>query len=307
MLFIAYLKAHIDWVKFIGWVETPAGMAILLPLMPAYHVIKAAFDGVIVTPILLTLFLAVFTAVMVWEALKFAVPFCEVTFLWSERQQRLTKMGAWDAVTQEFVAKPIKSEIGFGSKATSLLWMYWLNWKRLGFWAVDLFMIAFVCALIFLGIGTKLLELPTIMMFVAIATFSLFSPRTSEWLKSQPISVNETLLVLALPNALRAVLLSLAISFPLLLFLPEKVGAVNVFAFVLAVVAWGLGINFMAQALQISWRDMPYSSFVVAICILVGNLMRMTLTTNWLLGLLLSWAACAVLYLWAKERWLKEP
>jgi hypothetical protein len=216
-------------------------------------------------------------------------------------------MGVWDAATQEFPAKPIKSEIGFGSKATSLLWMYWLNWKRSSFWTGDLFAISSILIFGFLVIGTKLSELLFVPIFSVIAIFSLFSPRSSEWLKSQPISVNETLLVLALPNALRVVLLSIAISFPLLLFLPEKVGAVNVFASVLAAIAWSLGINFMAQALQISWRDMPYSSFVVAICILVGNLMGMTLTTNWLLGLLLSWAACAVTYLWAKERWQKEP
>lgn len=83
-----------------------------VPLMPAYHAIKAAFDGVIAVPVLLTLFLAVFTAIMVWQALEVAAPFCEATFLRSERQQRLTKMGAWDAVTQEFVAKPIKSKAG---------------------------------------------------------------------------------------------------------------------------------------------------------------------------------------------------
>jgi hypothetical protein len=77
VLFVVYLKAHIDWVKFVGWVETPVGMAILFPLMPAYHAIKATFDGVSVTPILLISFLAVFTAVMVWEALKFTALFAK--------------------------------------------------------------------------------------------------------------------------------------------------------------------------------------------------------------------------------------
>ena len=31
VLFVVYLKAHIDWVEFVGWVETPFGMAILFP------------------------------------------------------------------------------------------------------------------------------------------------------------------------------------------------------------------------------------------------------------------------------------
>jgi len=305
---------RIDWVKFIGWVETPVGTVILLPLMPAYHAIKATFDGVNVVPVLLTSFLAVFTVIMVWQALKVAAPFCEAAFLWSERQQRLTKMGAWEAVTQELPAKPMKSEGGFGSKAISLLWMYWLDWKRSGFWIGDIFVIPFLCipGLLIIGILEELLVILTIVIgiFSLLAIFSLLSSSRpsewSEWLKSQPISVDEILLMLALPTALRVGLWALLISLTLLLFSPEKVSAVNVFALALAAIAWGLGINFMVQALKISWRDPYFFVFVAVICI-VGTRMFMTLTTNWLLGLLLSWAVCVVSYLWAKERWQKEP
>lgn len=83
--FGALRAAHIDWEKVIGWVETPVGTVVLLPLMPAYYSIKAAFDGVGAVSVFLTMFLAVFTAIMVWEALKFAAPFCEATFLYSEQ------------------------------------------------------------------------------------------------------------------------------------------------------------------------------------------------------------------------------
>ena len=309
-LVVTYLSRtlRIDWVKFIGWVETPVGTVILLPLMPAYHAIKAAFDGVNVVPVLLTSFLAVFTVIIVWQALKVAAPFCEAAFLWSEREQRLTKMGAWEAVTQELPAKPMKSERGFGSKAISLLWMYWLYWKRSGFWGGDIFVILFFCipGFLIIGISEELLAILAIATAIFSLSFSLFSPRPSEWLKSQPISVDETLLMLALPTALRVGLWALLISLALLLFSPEKVSAVNVFALALAAIAWGLGINFVVQALKISWRD-PYFFVFVAVIYIVGTRMFMTLTTNWFLGLLLSWTVCVVSYLWAKERWQKEP
>jgi hypothetical protein len=61
----ALRAAHIDWEKVISWVETPVGTAVLLPLMPAYYSIKAAFDGVGAVSVFLTMFLAVFTAIMV--------------------------------------------------------------------------------------------------------------------------------------------------------------------------------------------------------------------------------------------------
>lgn len=307
VLFVVYLKAHIDWVKFVGWVETPVGMVILLPLMPAYHAIKAAFDGVIAVPILLTLFLAGFTAIMVWQALEVAAPFCEATFLRSERQQRLTKMGAWDAVTQEFVAKPIKSESGFGLKATSLLWLYWLNWKRNSLWAGELpalFIILFSAFVVEKG-----LPFPSLAIVILLLFYRVFFPHPPEWLKSQPISAGEAVLILALPSALRASGWSLAILFTLALLSPKGIGIANFFAFFLAMIALGFGIDFVVQALRASWwtkfQDFPWLAFVIAI--VLGNLMFLTLTDHWLLGLLLSWAACIVLYLWAKERWLKEP
>jgi len=307
VLFVVYLKAHIDWVKFVGWVETPVGMVILLPLMPAYHAIKAAFDGVIAVPILLTLFLAGFTAIMVWQALEVAAPFCEATFLRSERRQRLTKMGAWDAVTQEFVAKPIKSESGFGLKATSLLWLYWLNWKRNSLWAGELpalFIILFSAFVVEKG-----LPFPSLAIVILLLFYRVFFPHPPEWLKSQPISAGEAVLILALPSALRASGWSLAILFTLALLSPKGIGIANFFAFFLAMIALGFGIDFVVQALRASWwtkfQDFPWLAFVIAI--VLGNLMFLTLTDHWLLGLLLSWAACIVLYLWAKERWLKEP
>jgi len=144
-------------------------------------------------------------------------------------------------------------------------------------------------------------------MLVIMTLLPSLSPlRLPEWLKSQPISVDETLLMLALPTALRVGLWALLISLALLLFSPEKVSAVNAFALALAAIAWGLGINFMVQALKISWRD-PYFLVFAAVIYIVGTRMFTTLTTNWLLGLLLSWAVCVVFYLWAKERWQKEP
>ncbi|MEJ7614360.1 MAG: hypothetical protein SQA66_12075 [Candidatus Fervidibacter sacchari] len=307
VLFVVYLKAHIDWVEFVGWVETPFGMAILFPLMPAYHAIKAAFDGVKAVPVLLTLFLAVFTAIMVWQALEVAAPFCEATFLRSERQQRLTKMGAWDAVTQEFVAKPIKSESGFGLKATSLFWLYWLNWKRNSLWAGELpalFIILFSAFVVEKG-----LPFPSLAIVLPLLFYRVFFPHPPEWLKSQPISAGEAVLILALPSALRASGWSLAILFTLALLSPKGIGIANFFAFFLAMIALGFGIDFVVQALRASWwtkfQDLPWLAFVIAI--VLGNLMFLTLTDHWLLGLLLSWVACIVLYLWAKERWLKEP
>ncbi|MFA0740807.1 MAG: hypothetical protein DFNUSKGM_000914 [Candidatus Fervidibacter sacchari] len=307
--------------EFVRWVETPVGMAILLPLMPAYHAIKAAFDGVTAVPVLLTLFLAVFTAIMIWQALEVATPFCEATFLRSERRRRLTEMGEWGALP----AKPIKSEIGFGSKATSLLWMYWLNWKRNFLWAGELIAIAFIiCSLCVFILSAKSVSQPFAFTFAAILAAAIVvmtmppsgsPPRLPEWLKSQPISVDEALVMLALPTALRAGLWALVISFALLLFSPEKVSAVNVLAFVLAAVAYGFGIDFMVRALKLLWQqDISFTAsaafsigLIVSIGLLLAQLLSLTLTDYWLLGLLLSWAACVVSFLWAKERWLKEP
>ena len=105
-------------------------------------------------------------------------------------------------------------------------------------------------------------------MLVIMTLLPSLSPlRLPEWLKSQPISVDETLLMLALPTALWAGLWALLISLALLLFSPEKVSAVNVFALALAAIALGLGINFMAQALKISWRDPYFLVFVVVIAL----------------------------------------
>ena len=279
----ALRAAHIDWEKVIGWVETPVGTVVLLPLMPAYYSIKAAFDGVGAVSVFLTMFLAVFTAITVWEALKFAAPFCEATFLYSEQRQRLTKMGAWDAAAQTITAKLAKSESGFGLKATSLLWLYWLDWKRRNSWAGELPALLVIC----------------------------LSVAVPEWLKSQPISAREAVLMLALPTALRASLWGFAILFAIALLSPKGIGIANFFAFFLAVIALGFGIDFAAQALRASrwtkFQDSSWLAFVAMIAIFLGELMSLTLTDYWLLGLLLSWAACLVFYLWAKERWRTEP
>ncbi len=300
---LSHAGIRFGW-EFVRWVETPVGMAILFPLMPAYHAIKAAFDGVNVASVLLTLFLAGFTAIMVWQALEVAAPFCEATFLWSERRQRLTKMGAWDALP----AKPMKSEIGFGSRATSLLWLYWLNWKRGSLWAGELpvlFIIPFISAFGF----EKGLPFPSLAIVLPLLFYRVFFPNPPEWLKSQPISAGKAVLILALPSALRASVWGLAILFTLALLSPKGISIANFFAFSLAMTALGFGIDFVVQALRASWwtkfQDFPWLAFVIAI--VLGELMSLTLTDYWLLGLLLSWAACAVLYLWAKERWLKEP
>jgi hypothetical protein len=304
----ALRAAHIDWEKVIGWVETPVGTVVLLPLMPAYYSIKAAFDGVGAVSVFLTMFLAVFTAITVWEALKFAAPFCEATFLHSEQRQRLTKMGAWDAAAQAITAKLAKSESGFGLKATSLLWLYWLDWKRRNSWAGELPALLVIC----LSVAVfAIKKSPPSLLSLAIAMVLLFYQVTHppEWLKSQPISAREAVLMLALPNALRASLWGLAILFAIALLSPEGIGIANFFAFFLAVIALGFGIDFAAQALRASrWTKFQDSSWLdLAIAIFLGELMSLTLTDYWLLGLLLSWAACLVLYLWAKERWRTEP
>jgi hypothetical protein len=306
----ALRAAHIDWEKVIGWVETPVGTVVLLPLMPAYYSIKAAFDGVGAVSVFLTMFLAVFTAITVWEALKFAAPFCEATFLYSEQRQRLTKMGAWDAEAQAITAKPAKSESGFGLKATSLLWLYWLDWKRRNSWAGELPALLVICLSVAVFVIKKS---PPSLLSLAIAMVLLFYQVTHppEWLKSQPILAREAVLMLALPNALRASLWGFAILFAIALLSPEGIGIANFFAFFLAVIALGFGIDFAAQALRASrwtkFQDSSWLAFVAMIAIFLGRLMSLTLTDYWLLGLLLSWAACLVFYLWAKERWRTEP
>jgi hypothetical protein len=304
----ALRAAHIDWVKVIGWVETPVGTVVLLPLMPAYYSIKAAFDGVGAVSIFLTMFFAVFTAITVWEALKFAAPFCEATFLHSEQRQRLTKMGAWDAAARAITAKLAKSESGFGLKATSLLWLYWLDWKRRNSWAGELPALLVIC----LSVAVfAIKKSPPSLLSLAIAMVLLFYQVTHppEWLKSQPILAREAVLMLALPTALRASLWGFAILFAIALLSPEGIGIANFFAFFLAVIALGFGIDFAAQALRASrwtnFQDFPWLASAIAIGL--GGLMSLTLTDYWLLGLLLSWAACLMLYLWAKERWQTEP
>jgi hypothetical protein len=136
-----------------------------------------------------------------------------------------------------------------------------------------------------------------------------FFPHPPEWLKSQPILAREAVLILALPTALRASLWGLAILFAIALLSPEGIGIANSFAFFLALIALGFGIDFAAQALRASrwtnFQDFPWLASAIAIGL--GGLMSLTLTDYWLLGLLLSWAACLVLYLWAKERWRTEP
>jgi hypothetical protein len=310
----ALRAAHIDWEKVIGWVETPVGTVVLLPLMPAYYSIKAAFDGVGAVSVFLTMFLAVFTAIMVWEALKFAAPFCEATFLHSEQRQRLTKMGAWDAAAQAITAKLAKSESGFGLKATSLLWLYWLDWKRRNSWAGELPALLVICsfgAVLFVIFGADFSNIGILSLALAMTLFSyrvFFFPHPPEWLKSQPILAREAVLMLALPTALRASLWGLAILFAIALLSPEGIGIANSFAFFLALIALGFGIDFAAQALRASrwtnFQDFPWLASAIAIGL--GGLMSLTLTDYWLLGLLLSWAACLVLYLWAKERWRTE-
>ena len=136
----------IDWREFARLLETPAGMVVTLPVLPAYHAVKSVLSGFEATAILSVAFLALFTAIMVWEALKVAAPFCQAVFLLSERQQWLTKIGAWEVVTQKDVPKPVKSKSGFGSRETSLLWLYWLNWKRSGLWSGDLTMLFLIFA-----------------------------------------------------------------------------------------------------------------------------------------------------------------
>jgi hypothetical protein len=217
-------------------------------------------------------------------------------------------MGAWDAAARAITAKPVKSESGFGLKATSLLWLYWLDWKRRNSWAGELPALLVIC----LSVAVfAIKKSPPSLLSLAIAVVLLFYQvtHTPEWLKSQPISAREAVLMLALPTALRASLWGLAILFAIALLSPEGIGIANFFAFFLAVIALGFGIDFAAQALRASrWTKFQDSSWLdLAIAIFLGELMSLTLTDYWLLGLLLSWAACLVLYLWAKERWRTEP
>jgi hypothetical protein len=294
----------VDWEKFARWLETPAGMVVTLPVLPAYYAVKSVLSGFEATAILSVAFLALFTAIMVWEALKVAAPFCQAVFLLSERQQWLTKIGAWEVATQKDVPKPVKSESGFGSRETSLLWLYWLNWKRGGLWSADLIMPFLVFAVASIKADTAPIALS--ITFVALAVTSL----TPEWLKSQPMALETGLIMLALPNALRAMLGGFAILLTLLLWVPESVSAVRILAFIFATIAFGFGTDFASRALRVSWRwtkpwDFPLLAWGIAF--VFAFLARLTLLGYWFVGLLLSWAACAVFFRWTKEEWQRQP
>jgi hypothetical protein len=294
----------VDWEKFARWLETPAGMVVTLPFLPAYYAVKSVLSGFEATAILWVAFLALFTAIMVWEALKVAAPFCQAVFLLSERQQWLTKIGAWEVATQRDVLKPVKSESGFGLRETSLLWLYWLNWKRSGLWSGELIMLFVVFAVASIKADTAPIALS--ITFVALAVTSL----TPEWLKSQPMALETGLIMLALPNALRAMLGGFAILLTLLLWVPESVSAVRILAFIFATIAFGFGTDFASRALRVSWRwtkpwDFPLLAWGIAF--VFAFLARLTLLGYWFVGLLLSWAACAVFFRWAKEEWQRQP
>jgi hypothetical protein len=297
----------VDWEKFARWLETPAGMVVTLPVLPAYYAVKSVLSGFEATAILSVAFLALFTAIMVWEALKVAAPFCQAVFLLSERQQWLTKIGAWEVATQRDVLKPVKSESGFGLRETSLLWLYWLNWKRSGLWSGELIMLFVVFAVASIKADTisaaKSVPLALVIFLAALS-------RTPEWLKSQPIALEMGLIMLALPNALRAMLWGFAILLALLLWVPESVSAVRILAFIFATIAFGFGTDFASRALRVSWRwtkpwDFPLLAWGIAF--VFAFLAMLTLLGYWFVGLLLSWAACAVFFRWAKEEWQRQP
>jgi hypothetical protein len=296
----------VDWEKFARWLETPAGMVVTLPVLPAYYAVKSVLSGFEATAILSVAFLALFTAIMVWEALKVAATFCQAVFLLSERQQWLTKIGAWEVATQRDVLKPVKSESGFGLRETSLLWLYWLNWKRSGLWSADLI----VPFLIFAGTSIVADTAPIAfsialpMAFVALAFTSL----TPEWLKSQPMALETGLIMLALPTALRAMLWGFAILLAFMLRLPESMSAVRILAFIFATIAFGFGTDFASRALRVSGWTKPWD-FLLAwgIALVFAFLVRLTLLGYWFVGLLLSWAACGVFFRWAKEEWQRQP
>jgi hypothetical protein len=295
----------VDWEKFARWLETPAGMVVTLPVLPAYHAVKSVLSGFEATAILSVAFLALFTAIMVWEALKVAAPFCQAVFLLSERQQWLTKIGAWEVATQRDVLKPVKSESGFGLRETSLLWLYWLNWKRSGLWSGELIMLFVVFAVASIKADTisaaKSVPLALVIFLAALS-------RTPEWLKSQPIALETGLIMLALPNALRAMLWGFAILLALLLWVPESVSAVRILAFIFATIAFGFGTDFARRALRVSGWTKPWD-FLLAwgIALVFAFLAMLTLLGYWFVGLLLSWAACAVFFRWAKEEWQRQP
>jgi hypothetical protein len=295
----------VDWEKFARWLETPAGMVVTLPVLPAYYAVKSVLSGFEATAILSVAFLALFTAIMVWEALKVAAPFCQAVFLLSERQQWLTKIGAWEVATQRDVLKPVKSESGFGLRETSLLWLYWLNWKRSGLWSGELIMLFVVFAVASIKADTisaaKSVPLALVIFLAALS-------RTPEWLKSQPIALETGLIMLALPNALRAMLWGFAILLALLLWVPESVSAVRILAFIFATIAFGFGTDFARRALRVSGWTKP-SDFLSAwgIALVFAFLVMLTLLGYWFVGLLLSWAACAVFFRWAKEEWQRQP
>jgi hypothetical protein len=295
----------VDWEKFARWLETPAGMVVTLPVLPAYYAVKSVLSGFEATAILSVAFLALFTAIMVWEALKVAAPFCQAVFLLSERQQWLTKIGAWEVATQRDVLKPVKSESGFGLRETSLLWLYWLNWKRSGLWSGELIMLFVVFAVASIKADTisaaKSVPLALVIFLAALS-------RTPEWLKSQPIALEMGLIMLALPNALRATLWGFAILLALLLWVPESVSAVRILAFIFATIAFGFGTDFARRALRVSGWTKPWD-FLLAwgIALVFAFLAMLTLLGYWFVGLLLSWAACAVFFRWAKEEWQRQP
>ena len=140
--------------------------------------------------------------------------------------------------------------------------------------------------------------------FVALAVTSL----TPEWLKSQPMALEMGLIMLALPNALRAMLWGFAILLTLLLWVPESVSAVRILAFIFATIAFGFGTDFARRALRVSGWTKP-SDFLSewGIALVFAFLVMLTLLGYWFVGLLLSWAACAVFFRWAKEEWQRQP
>ncbi len=310
----------VEWMdKIARWVETPAGMLALLPIMPAYFAVKSVMEGFNFIAVLWLVLLALIALVILLGALELARPFNESAFLQSQRMRRLSAMGIWDTITAK--RKRIRSVSGFGEGETALLWLNWLSLRRtygISF-ELALTVIIFVALSIrFLLRSTlgmaKVFVPPIVSLTLAWLLIQMLTPSPiPEWLKSQPISVRKGLLMSALPQAIRAFLFGIGILLAIAIFHPEVLSTIQVASFVIASFSAGLGTGFSAQATKFSWiawvTQCNFAAMFLqhGIAICFGFFWLLTLTDFWLFGLLLTWGCCGLTYRWAELKWHDVP
>lgn len=325
----------VEWRdKIARWVETPAGMLALLPIMPAYFAVKSVIEGFNFIAVLWLVLLALIALVVLLGALELARPFNESAFLQSQRMRRLSAMGIWDTITAK--RKRIRSVSGFGKGETVLLWLNWLSLRRtygIAFIALlfTLFMVLSMAVLLspderctaFWGIEQvtqAALKKPlwkyltwTIVPIVIFSSPLIIPISIPEWLKSQPISVRRGLFMLVFPLVTVAFLFGIGILLAVAIFRLESLSAIQVASFVIASFGAGLGIGFSAQATKFSLaalvtqRNYAAMSLQYGITMCFVFLWLLTLTDFWLFGLLLTWVLTYEGMLWAELKWHDVP